>query len=48
MAEYAVKEGDLVTYLNVYNGFLDNRKSPTWCAQYGFNYRALCRVSEIR
>ena len=48
LREYAVVEGDHLTMLNVYNGFLDNRKSPQWCGQHGFNYRALCRVSEIR
>ena len=48
LQELAVKEGDHLTLLNVYNGFLDNKKAPAWCAQRGFNFRALCRVAEIR
>jgi ATP-dependent RNA helicase DDX35 len=48
LQEVAVKQGDHLTFLNLYNSFLDNKKSPTWCSQRGFNYRALCRVSEIR
>ena len=31
LREYAVTEGDHVTLLNVYNAFLDNNRSASWC-----------------
>ena len=46
--KFAVKEGDHLTLLNVYNSFLLNKKSSQWCNAHFLNYRALKRANEIR
>ncbi|XP_042502453.1 probable pre-mRNA-splicing factor ATP-dependent RNA helicase DEAH9 isoform X3 [Macadamia integrifolia] len=45
---FAAAEGDLVTYLNVYKGFLQAGKSSQWCHKNCINYQAMKKVIEIR
>ncbi|XP_010277715.1 PREDICTED: probable pre-mRNA-splicing factor ATP-dependent RNA helicase DEAH9 isoform X2 [Nelumbo nucifera] len=45
---FAVAEGDHVTYLNVYKGFLESGKSSQWCYKNFINYHAMKKVIEIR
>ncbi|KAJ4768043.1 RNA helicase family protein [Rhynchospora pubera] len=45
---FAVAEGDHVTYLNVYKGFLKSGKSSQWCYRNFINYQAMKKVIDIR
>lgn len=45
--KFEVEEGDLLTLLNVYTAFEQN-KTPAWCQKHFLNNKALRRVSEIR
>ncbi|KAK6631984.1 hypothetical protein RUM44_007014 [Polyplax serrata] len=45
---FHVTEGDLLTYLNVYEAFERNGRRKDWCMKYFLNYKGLKRVSEIR
>ncbi|XP_074357100.1 putative pre-mRNA-splicing factor ATP-dependent RNA helicase DEAH9 [Apium graveolens] len=45
---FAAAEGDHVTFLNVYKGFLKCNKSPTWCHKNFVNYQAMKKVIEVR
>ncbi|XP_078431410.1 RNA helicase family protein [Wolffia australiana] len=45
---FAAAEGDHISYLNVYKGFLDSGKSPQWCHKNFINYQAMKKVIEIR
>lgn len=45
--KFEVEEGDLLTLLNVYTAFQQN-KTPSWCQKHFLNYKALCRATEIR
>ncbi|KAK9265614.1 hypothetical protein L1049_021498 [Liquidambar formosana] len=45
---FAAAEGDHVTYLNVYKGFLQSGKSSQWCHKNFINYQAMKKVIEIR
>ncbi|KAF8391281.1 hypothetical protein HHK36_023583 [Tetracentron sinense] len=45
---FAAAEGDHVTYLNVYKGFLQSGKSSQWCHKNFVNYHAMKKVIEIR
>ncbi|XP_019867915.2 probable ATP-dependent RNA helicase DHX35 isoform X2 [Aethina tumida] len=45
---FEVEEGDLITYLNVFNGFIQSDKSREFCHKNFINYRSLKRVVEIR
>lgn len=44
---FEVEEGDLVTYLNVYSAYQEN-KTHSWCQKNFLNYKALKRCTEIR
>ncbi|DAZ95322.1 TPA: hypothetical protein N0F65_002429 [Lagenidium giganteum] len=48
MGEFAHADGDHLTYLKVYEQFVENGKSATWCSENMLNYRALKRASEVR
>lgn len=48
MEEFAVTEGDHITYLNVFNSFEEAGSSSDWCEENCINYRALVRAGEIR
>ncbi|GMY37678.1 probable pre-mRNA-splicing factor ATP-dependent RNA helicase DEAH9 isoform X4 [Fagus crenata] len=45
---FAAAEGDHVTFLNVYKGFLQSGKSSQWCHKNHLNYQAMKKVIEIR
>ncbi|CAH0546363.1 unnamed protein product [Brassicogethes aeneus] len=45
---FEVEEGDLITYLNVYNGFLQSDMAREFCHKNFLNYKSLKRVVEIR
>ncbi|XP_073139780.1 probable pre-mRNA-splicing factor ATP-dependent RNA helicase DEAH9 isoform X1 [Henckelia pumila] len=45
---FAVSEGDHVTFLNVYKGFIESGKSSNWCHKNFVNYQAMRKVHEIR
>ncbi|XP_050528421.1 probable ATP-dependent RNA helicase DHX35 isoform X2 [Daktulosphaira vitifoliae] len=46
---FEVSEGDLITLLNVYNGFDHNEAtSKQWCHRYFINYNELCKAKKIR
>ncbi|XP_061976984.1 probable pre-mRNA-splicing factor ATP-dependent RNA helicase DEAH9 isoform X2 [Populus nigra] len=45
---FAAAEGDHVTFLNVYKGFLQSGKSSQWCHKNYMNYQAMKKVIEIR
>ncbi|XP_065860094.1 probable pre-mRNA-splicing factor ATP-dependent RNA helicase DEAH9 isoform X2 [Euphorbia lathyris] len=45
---FAAAEGDHVTFLNVYQGFLKSGKSSQWCHKNFVNYQAMKKVLEIR
>ncbi|CAA0817835.1 RNA helicase family protein [Striga hermonthica] len=45
---FAASEGDHVTFLNVYKGFIESGKSSNWCHKNHVNYHAMKKVDEIR
>ncbi|XP_021846022.2 probable pre-mRNA-splicing factor ATP-dependent RNA helicase DEAH9 [Spinacia oleracea] len=45
---FAAAEGDHVTFLNVYKGFLESGKSSKWCHKNFINYHAMKKVLETR
>ncbi|CAI0469090.1 unnamed protein product [Linum tenue] len=45
---FAAAEGDHVTFLNVYKGFLQSGKSSDWCRRNFVNAHAMKKVIEIR
>ncbi|XP_010686351.2 probable pre-mRNA-splicing factor ATP-dependent RNA helicase DEAH9 isoform X1 [Beta vulgaris subsp. vulgaris] len=45
---FAAAEGDHVTFLNVYKGFLQSGKSSKWCHKNFINYHAMKKVLETR
>ncbi|XP_054164351.1 probable ATP-dependent RNA helicase DHX35 [Oppia nitens] len=46
--QLSVEEGDLITYLNVYNQFLKADKVKSWADRHFLNYRVLLRAVEVR
>ncbi|BBN07307.1 ATP-dependent RNA helicase DDX35 [Marchantia polymorpha subsp. ruderalis] len=46
--QFAVVEGDHVTYLNVYESFLRAKQSPQWCHENLINYQAMKTVVDVR
>ncbi|GAV78777.1 Helicase_C domain-containing protein/HA2 domain-containing protein/OB_NTP_bind domain-containing protein [Cephalotus follicularis] len=45
---FAAAEGDHVTFLNVYKGFLQSGKSSKWCYTNCVNYHAMKKAIEVR
>ncbi|CAH1113359.1 unnamed protein product [Psylliodes chrysocephalus] len=45
---FEVEEGDLITYLNVFNGFIQSDMSQGFCHKNFLSYKGLKRVVEIR
>ena len=45
---FAVQEGDLITYLNIYNQFIAGGRIRSWSDSRCLNYKAMNRVHEIR
>lgn len=48
MEEFAVTEGDHITYLNVFNSFEETGGDSEWCKENCVNYRTLVRAGEVR
>ena len=46
--KFAAKEGDLLTLLNVFKFFEENRKSRSVCKEHFLNYQVLCQANTIR
>ncbi|KAM7525052.1 hypothetical protein LguiA_014954 [Lonicera macranthoides] len=46
--KFAAAEGDHVTFLNIYKGFLQSNKSAKWCHKNFINYQAMKKVLEVR
>ncbi|KAK4306482.1 hypothetical protein Pmani_021694 [Petrolisthes manimaculis] len=46
--KFEVKEGDLLTLLNVYSAYIKHGTSRRWCSQYFLGHRSLARAAEIR
>ena len=44
---FYLSQGDHITYLNVYKGFLDSGKSPQWCHENFVNYQATVRFNLV-
>ena len=47
-SQFAVKEGDLITYLNVWRGWEENRRGSSWAYKNYIRHKNLCRALEIR
>ncbi|XP_015833475.2 probable ATP-dependent RNA helicase DHX35 isoform X1 [Tribolium castaneum] len=45
---FEVEEGDLITYLNVYNAFVSSEMSREFCHKNFINYKSMKRVVEVR
>ena len=45
--KFEVEEGDLLTYLNIYNIY-DKNKTNMWCQQNFINVKGIRRATEIR
>ncbi|KAI5657257.1 hypothetical protein M9H77_26050 [Catharanthus roseus] len=45
---FAAAEGDHVTFLNVYKGFVQSSKSAKWCHKNFINYHAMRKALEVR
>lgn len=45
---FAAAEGDHVTFLNVYKGFIECGRSSNWCHKNHVNFHAMKKVDEIR
>ncbi|CAK4698405.1 unnamed protein product [Aphanomyces euteiches] len=48
VAEFAHQQGDHITYLHIYNEFIENDASRSWCDEHCLNHRILLRATEIR
>ncbi|CAH9114224.1 unnamed protein product [Cuscuta epithymum] len=47
-SRFAAAEGDHVTFLNVYKGFIQSKQSSKWCQNNFINYHAMKKVMEVR
>lgn len=45
---FAAGEGDHITYLNVYEGYLQSKKSAQWCHRNLINYQAMKKMEDIK
>ncbi|KAL4173138.1 hypothetical protein KRP22_008293 [Phytophthora ramorum] len=48
MEHFAHPDGDHMMYLSIYDEFVENNRSRSWCDDYLLSHRALLRASEIR
>ena len=46
--KFWVKEGDLLTLLNVYNSFVFNRRGSQWCSDHFISFKAISSATNIR
>ena len=47
-SQFAVKEGDLITYLNVWRGWEENQRRSSWAYKNYILHKNMCRAHEIR
>lgn len=47
-AKFSVAEGDVITYLNVWRGWEESKRSKKWAVENHVNHRTLLRVADIR
>ncbi|CAI5747035.1 unnamed protein product [Peronospora destructor] len=47
MEHFAHSDGDHMMYLSIYDEFVENNKSHSWCDEYMLNHRALVRATEV-
>lgn len=47
-SQFAVEEGDLITYLNVWKAWEENKRSKSWAIKNFVSHRCLIRASDIR
>lgn len=47
LKNFCVSEGDLLSYLNIFNGFLNSQMSKKWADRRCLNYQALLNATEI-
>ncbi|RQM13908.1 hypothetical protein DD237_006029 [Peronospora effusa] len=47
MEHFVHSDGDHMTYLSIYDEFVENNRSHSWCDEYMLNYRALIRATEV-
>lgn len=45
---FEVEEGDLITYLNVYNAFISSDMAREFCQRNFVNHKSMKRVVEVR
>lgn len=45
---FAVGEGDLITFLNIWKGWEDGGRSRKWCYKNFINHRTMLRAADIR
>ncbi|CAN6482719.1 unnamed protein product [Victoria cruziana] len=45
---FAVAEGDHVSFLNIYQGFIQSGKSSQWCYKNFVNYNSMKKVLDVR
>ncbi len=48
LCRFAVGEGDLITFLNIWKGWEDAGRSRTWCYKNFINHRTMLRAADIR
>ncbi|CAI5738478.1 unnamed protein product [Hyaloperonospora brassicae] len=48
MQHFAHADGDHLTYLSIYDAFVDNGQSRSWCDEFLLSHRALVRATEVR
>ncbi|ETL30347.1 hypothetical protein F441_17089 [Phytophthora nicotianae CJ01A1] len=48
MEHFTHPDGDHMMYLSIYDEFVENNKSRSWCDEYLLSHRALLRATEIR
>ena len=46
--KYSVKEGDHLSLLNIYNGFVESDYDSKWCQTHYFSYKILGQVVQVR
>lgn len=48
LCRFAVGEGDLITFLNIWRGWEESNRSRKWCYKNFINHRTMLRAADIR
>lgn len=48
LCRFAVGEGDLITFLNIWKGWEDSGRSRKWCYKNFVNHHTMLRAADIR